>query len=96
VYEDDVCLAFRDIEPQAKAHILVIPKRHIASLNAADEGDEQLLGHLLLTCGTVAREQGLAEKGYRVISNIGKFGCQSVELLHIHILGGQQLSANMA
>ncbi len=95
VYEDDECVAFWDIQPQAKVHILVIPKKHLTSLAQADQQESDLLGHLVLVCGQVAREQGLGEDGYRVTTNIGDHGQQSVKHLHFHVLGGEKLSAKM-
>ncbi len=91
VYEDELCYAFRDIAPQAKVHILLVPKKHIGSLAEATEGDSALLGHLALTAAKIAQSEGLAN-GYRVITNIGEDGAQSVKHLHLHILGGQKLS----
>ena len=92
VYEDEWCVAFRDINPQAPVHILVIPRDHIRSVAHAQESDRDLLGHLLLVAGEVARQEGLASSGYRLVTNIGRDGQQSVEHLHIHILGGRQLT----
>jgi len=91
VYEDDLCLAFTDITPQAPTHILVIPKQPIPSLNEATETDATLLGHLLLTVKTVAQQAGLADDGYRVVINTGTNGGQTVFHLHLHILGGRAL-----
>lgn len=90
VYEDDLCLAFRDITPQAPVHILVIPKKPIPQIELAESEDHALLGHLLLTVKRVAAEVGLT-KGYRVVINNGADGGQTVNHLHLHILGGRQL-----
>lgn len=90
VYEDEQILAFRDIKPVAPVHILVIPKRHIKSLQDAQPADEQLLGALLGVARQVAAEQNLA--GYRVATNIGKDGGQVVGHLHLHVIGGRPLS----
>ena len=91
VYEDDQCLAFKDIAPQAPIHVLVIPKKQIRSVaNVVDE-DADLLGHLFKVIRDVARQQGL-ENGYRVVTNVGVEGGQSVDHLHFHILGGRQLA----
>ena len=90
VYEDDQCLAFRDITPQAPTHILVIPKKPIPQLSEAQKEDKALLGHLLLVLGDIAREQRL-ENGYRVVINTGEDGGQSVYHLHLHLLGGRAL-----
>ncbi|XP_047494523.1 uncharacterized HIT-like protein Synpcc7942_1390 isoform X3 [Penaeus chinensis] len=91
VYEDDKCLAFRDISPQAPTHILVIPKKRLAMLSDATEEDNSLLGHLLLTANKVAAQEKL-DNGFRIVINNGKDGAQSVYHLHLHILGGRQMS----
>ena len=93
VFEDDLCLAFRDIFPTAPTHILIIPKHRagLTQLCKAEERHKELLGHLLLTVAKVAKQEGLAERGYRTVINDGKEGCQSVYHLHIHVIGGQQL-----
>jgi histidine triad (HIT) family protein len=90
VYEDDVCVAFNDISPQAPTHILVIPREHFASLDAAEKSHKEMLGHLLLTAAELARENGFAEKGYRVVINTNDDGGQTVFHLHVHLLGGRQ------
>lgn len=90
VYEDDLALAFKDIHPQAPTHILVIPKKPIATLADAESQHHALLGHLLLTAKRVAEEAGL-KNGYRVVINTGDDGGQTVYHLHLHILGGRQL-----
>jgi len=92
VYDDEDCLAFRDVNPQAPIHILVIPKKEIASLAGAEGEDERLLGHILLKVAEIARDQGLEDDGYRVVANIGRNGGQSVDHLHFHLLGGRSLS----
>lgn len=89
VADAEDALAFRDIDAQAPSHILVIPKRHIDSLDAADDPVE--LGRLMLMAARVAREEGLAESGYRVVVNTNKHGGQTVQHLHLHILGGRQM-----
>lgn len=91
VYEDDLCLAFRDANPQAPVHILVIPKQAIAKLSDAESKDHALMGHLLLTVKRVAEQEGLADDGYRVVINNGSKAGQSVDHLHLHILGGRQM-----
>ncbi len=90
VYEDDLCLAFRDITPQAPIHILLIPKKPIPQIELAESEDHALLGHLLLTAKRVAAEVGLT-RGYRIVINNGADGGQTVNHLHLHILGGRQL-----
>ena len=90
VYEDELALAFRDIQPQAPVHILVIPKQPIAKLSDAESQDHRLMGHLLLTAKRVADQAGLTN-GYRVVINTGAEGGQTVDHLHLHILGGRSL-----
>lgn len=90
VYEDELCLAFKDIAPQAPVHILIIPKKPIPKLADATPQDHALMGHLLLKVKQVAEEAGL-EKGYRVVINTGDDGGQTVDHLHLHILGGRQM-----
>ncbi|NES01659.1 MAG: histidine triad nucleotide-binding protein [Okeania sp. SIO2F4] len=90
VYEDDMALAFRDINPQAPIHILVIPKKPIPKLADAVPEDHALMGHLLLTAKRIAEEQGL-QNGYRVVINNGAEAGQTVFHLHLHILGGRQM-----
>nr|XP_034333167.1 uncharacterized HIT-like protein Synpcc7942_1390 [Crassostrea gigas] len=91
IYEDEQCLAFRDVSPQAPVHFLVIPKSPIPGLSDAQDTDLQLLGHLLLTAKRVAEREDLSN-GYRLVINNGPDGAQSVYHLHIHILGGRQMS----
>ena len=90
VWEDDRAYAFHDIDPKAPTHILVVPKKHLASLAHAEAEDEALLGHLLLAASQIAREQGLG-KGYRVAISTGAEGGQTFDHLHLHILGGRQM-----
>jgi len=91
VYEDDLAIAFKDVQPQAPVHILVIPKKPIIKLTDAQESDRDLLGHLLLTAKRVAEEAGLTN-GYRVVINTDSDGGQSVYHLHLHILGGRHMA----
>jgi len=91
VYEDDQCLAFRDVSPQAPTHVLLIPKKEVVNVAGLAEEDQALAGHLLLTAGKVARELGIEESGYRVVANCGRDGGQSVDHLHLHILAGRPL-----
>jgi histidine triad (HIT) family protein len=91
-YEDDLCLAFHDVNPQAPVHILVIPKKEIARLGDAADADEPLLGHLLHVARNVARQEGLADSGYRIVINNGPDAGESVPHLHVHILGGRALA----
>jgi histidine triad (HIT) family protein len=90
VHEDDLCLAFHDVAPQAPVHVLVIPKRPIASLAEVEPGDEPLLGHLVSVATTLARSLELSG-GYRLVVNCGADGGQSVDHLHVHLLGGRRL-----
>jgi histidine triad (HIT) family protein len=92
VHEDDRTVAFRDVNPQAPVHLLVIPRRHVASLAelGADEGE--LAAHLLRTVVGVARAAGLEDGGYRVVANVGDHGGQTVDHLHFHVLGGRHLT----
>lgn len=91
VYEDDRCVAFRDISPQAPLHILIIPRKVIPRVGLATADDEPVLGHLLLTAAQVARSEGIAESGYRLVINNGPDGGEAVPHLHVHLLGGRQL-----
>lgn len=91
VFEDDLCLAFRDVNPQAPVHVLLIPKKEIASLDDVTEADTALMGHLLSVAPKIAKQEGLAPKGYRVVINNGAHAGQTVHHLHLHILGGRAL-----
>jgi len=90
VHDDDRCLAFHDVAPQAPVHVLVIPKRPIASLAEVANDDAGLLGHLVVVATRLARDLGLAD-GYRLVVNCGADGGQSVDHLHVHLLGGRRL-----
>lgn len=91
VHQDDEFLAFRDINPQAPVHVLLIPRRHVAALTDLQDGDAGMMGRLALRAGALARELGLDEGGYRWVINCGEDGCQSVPHLHLHLLGGRRL-----
>jgi histidine triad (HIT) family protein len=91
VYQDDLCYAFADIHPHAPVHVLVVPRRHIASLAEAAPEDKPLLGHLLWVVADIARAKGLP-KGYRVVVNNGDDGGQTVDHLHLHLLGGRPMT----
>ena len=91
VHEDDHSLAFRDISPQAPVHILVVPKNVIPRIAAASGDDAEVLGKLLITAAAVARQQGIAESGFRLVINNGRDGGETVPHLHIHLLGGRPL-----
>lgn len=89
VYEDEICVAFNDISPQAPTHVLIIPRKHIDSLDKAEKSDGETLGHLLLTAADIARQEGFAEDGYRTVVNTNSDGGQTVFHLHVHLLGGR-------
>jgi histidine triad (HIT) family protein len=92
VFEDDRLVAFRDIGPQAPVHVLVVPREHVASLDACDERHQALLGSLSLAVRRIARDEGLAAGGYRTVINTGADGGQTVPHLHLHLLGGRPLT----
>ncbi|MBE6560797.1 MAG: histidine triad nucleotide-binding protein [Ruminococcaceae bacterium] len=94
VYEDDKILAFRDINPEAKVHVLVIPKTHIPSMDAVTEENSAVVAHIFTKIPAIAKEAGITN-GYRVLSNCGPDAAQSVPHLHFHILGGEQLPAHL-
>ena len=89
VYEDEFCVAFNDISPQAPTHVLIIPREHFDSLDKAEHKDKETLGHLLLTAAEIARENGFAADGYRIVINTNRNGGQTVYHLHVHLLGGR-------
>lgn len=91
VYEDELVYAFRDINPQAPTHVLVIPKKHIKSVLEIAPEDKELLSRIFEVIGIVARQEGIAEDGFRVVSNIGENGQQSVPHLHFHVIGGRSM-----
>lgn len=91
VYENETVLAFRDISPAAPTHILVIPKKPLVSVAHATKEDAQLIGELMLAAAEVARQEGIAEGGYRIVTNIGQHGGQTVFHLHLHVLGGRPM-----
>ena len=90
VYQDDRCYAFSDLHPQAPTHVLIVPREHIASLGEAAEGHKGLLGHLMWVAAEIARGKGLS-KGYRVVVNNGGDGGQTVDHIHLHVLGGRPM-----
>ena len=95
VYENEYVYAFRDINPQAPVHVLVIPKKHLSSLDDTDKADDRELAECLRAIRVIAAQEKL-ENGYRVVSNCGPDACQSVQHLHFHILGGTQMSEKMS
>ncbi|MGF0069168.1 histidine triad nucleotide-binding protein [Candidatus Spyradosoma sp. SGI.093] len=91
VFEDELCFAIEDINPQAPVHVLVIPKRVVARLGVAEESDAALLGHLLVVAGKIARERGIDATGFRTVVNSGRDAGETVPHLHVHLLGGRAL-----
>jgi histidine triad (HIT) family protein len=91
VHEDDHCFAFRDIDPQAPTHVLVVPRKHIATLNELGQADAALAGHLLLVAAQIARAEGHAETGWRALFNVNRGAGQTVFHIHLHVLGGRPL-----
>lgn len=90
VYEDDVCIAFDDLTPQAPTHILIIPREHVDSLDKATNAQREELGHLLVAAAEIARDKGFSDDGYRVVINTNSDGGQTVFHLHLHLLAGRQ------
>jgi histidine triad (HIT) family protein len=91
VHEDDRLVAFRDISPQAPTHLVLIPRKHVASLNELSEADDSIVGHLVRVAGDLARRERIAERGYRLVANCGPEAGQSVDHVHFHLLGGRSL-----
>ncbi len=91
VYEDDQILAFRDINPQAPVHVLIIPKMEIATVNDIQPEQAELIGNMVLTAQKIASQEGIAEDGYRLVINCNRHGCQVVFHMHMHLIGGKQL-----
>lgn len=91
VFENDKVIAFKDINPQAPVHILVVPKKEIATINDIKEEDKELIGEVYLAIGKIAAQLGIAEEGYRVIANCNEYGGQEVFHIHFHLLGGEKL-----
>ncbi len=89
VYNDELCVAFNDISPQAPTHVLIVPREHFDSLDKAGEKHRETLGHLLLTAAQIARDKGFADAGYRTVINTNDGGGQTVFHLHVHLLGGR-------
>lgn len=92
VYEDELVYAFRDIAPAAPQHILIVPKEHLPSMNGATPEHQMLLGHILLTAQKIARQEGFADDGYRIVNNCGEMAGQTVFHLHFHVLAGEQFT----
>jgi histidine triad (HIT) family protein len=89
VYEDDLSVGIRDINPQAPVHVLIIPKKHISTLNEITEENKNLIGHLFLVAKEIARKEGIAERGYRTVINCNRESGQSIFHIHLHLLGGR-------
>lgn len=92
IYRDEQCVAFKDIHPQAPHHYLIVPVKEIVSIDDANDEDKALLGHLLLIGKKLAKDLGFSEYGYRLVTNIGEYGGQTVPHLHIHLMGGRQMT----
>jgi histidine triad (HIT) family protein len=92
VYEDDECIAFRDIDPKAPVHILLVPRKEIPSLDQVTENDKTLLGHLMVKASEIAKAEGISDSGYRIVVNTNNEGGQEVYHIHMHILGGRQMN----
>ncbi len=91
LYQDDKIMAFKDIVPVAPVHLLIIPKKHISSVNYLESEDKELIGQLFLTAQKIAKEQGISGSGYRLVINVGQDAGQTVEHLHLHLIGGTKL-----
>ena len=91
IYQDDICLCFNDIQPAAPIHSLIVPRKHIVSLNELSDGDEEIISHILVNINKFSQILGIYERGYRVIINTGVEGGQTISHLHFHILGGKRL-----
>lgn len=92
VWEDEHCIAFRDIQPVAPTHILIIPRAYIPTLNDIQEKDKECIGHMVYVAGQIARQEGIAEKGYRLVINCNEEGGQTVYHIHMHLLAGRSLT----
>jgi histidine triad (HIT) family protein len=95
VYEDERVLAFRDINPQAPTHVLIVPKMHLSGLDGLEEAGDDTLAACLRAAHLIASQEGVAYSGYRLVSNCGPHACQSVNHLHFHVLGGRQMTGEM-
>jgi histidine triad (HIT) family protein len=91
IYQDDRVVAFRDLNPQAPLHVLIIPREHLTNIDAVAPAEAELLGHCMLIAAELARNEGMAESGYRLVANVGPHGGQSVDHLHFHLLGGRPM-----
>ncbi len=95
VYEDELLLAFRDIQPLAPVHILIIPKAHIVSINDLEDKDAELVGKMILVAKKIAKEKEIAEDGYKLLFRVGKYGQQEIPHIHLHLIGGVQLKEDI-
>lgn len=91
IYEDDIVLSFKDISPGAPSHVLIIPKKHISSLNEVTDEDSKIVAHVFIVLKEIVKKLGINETGYRIVSNCGEQGGQTVEHIHFHVLGGRTL-----
>ncbi len=91
VYEDDKVIAFNDISPQAPIHVIIIPRQHIEDLNSIKQESSEVIGHIFMVVREIAKKLGVAENGYRIVSNCGEQGGQTVQHIHFHLLGGRML-----
>jgi histidine triad (HIT) family protein len=89
VHEDDLVVAIRDVAPRAPTHILLIPRRHIATATDLTDADAPVVGRIFATAADIARREGIAENGYRLVANVGRWGGQTIEHLHVHLMGGR-------
>ena len=96
LYKDEEIIAFRDIKPLAPVHLLIVPRKHVPSLNEMKEGDAALVGRMVAVASKLAQDEGIAEKGYRLAINCGKEGGQLVPHIHMHLLGGRQLNDKLS
>ena len=95
VYQDEQVIAFHDINPQAPKHLLIIPKKHVPTIAHLSEAESSLIGHMISVANQLAKMEGVAESGYRLVVNCGREGGQLVNHLHLHLLGGRQLSGRL-
>ncbi len=91
IFEDDIVVGFNDINPKTPVHILIVPRKHIPSVNNLEQDDEKIVGHLFLAAKNIAKEKGLSESGYRLSINVGRDAGQEVDHLHLHLLGGRKM-----
>lgn len=91
LYEDEKVIGFKDISPQAPVHVVIVPKKHISDLNCLNKDESEIIGHIFIVAKEIAKTLGIAESGYRVVSNCGEQGGQTVQHIHFHLLGGRML-----